>query len=114
MICPKGIIDFIKSEKKLSDRFIDIINIDTINVTTQQISKKTVRDFEQWSYTEGVKISDEIKRYVFFLKSMRFIFENIFSFFCSTNPGREGKKDSQAHATAPNEMILIAKYLYLP
>jgi hypothetical protein len=44
---------------------------------------------------------------------MSSIFERIFAHFLKDNPGREGRKDEVAVATSPEEMLCIARALYV-
>jgi len=112
MMYPKDVVNFVKQDRALRERFPEVVGADQ-NDPFRQPRTDSDLAFERWMVEEGVRQSPAVRRYLIFLSSMSNIFELIFAFFLKDNPGREGKKDEVGVATSPEEMLFIARSLYI-
>ncbi|GEM_PF-3008990 len=108
MLYPKDVVDFIKNDTILSRRFNDIA--DDLNATEKVLNYSC--DVELWMYSEGVRVSRAVRKYLFFLSSMEKIFNTIHSSFGKTSGVERGRIDDLPAQTSAREMLSIAQYLY--
>ncbi len=112
MIYPRDIVTFIKQDSTLRERFPNVAASDEFD-GFREPPVETNLEFERWMVQEGILRSQAVRKYLFFLSTMSGIFEQIYAHFLKENRGREGKKDETAVATSPDEMLFIARSLYL-
>jgi len=112
MIYPKGIVDFIRKNIELSNRFGNQILTHSLHSTKEKPLKKENDEFEIWLIKEGYRESSEIRRYLAFLLKISKIFNEIYKTFKKINPERINKKDYNSIQISPQELLYIARYLY--
>jgi len=112
MIYPKDVLDFVNQDRALRERFPDIVGADGSDPFRRPGIDRDLA-FERWMVREGVRQSPAVRSYLIYLSAMSNIFELIFAFFLKENTGREGKKDEVGVATSPEEMLHIARSLYI-
>ena len=111
MIYPKDILDFIKSEPDLTERFPHLATIDSINTSPQPPGARDLL-FEQYMLNEGHLESRAIRKYLHFAASSYDLFNEIYRYFPKTNPNSSHKDDVSSIGTAPGELFHHALYLY--
>src|SRR4051794_40773335 len=66
-----------------------------------------------WLLCTSAQRHPAVRRYVFFLKWMYETFHAVAECFPRENPHGQQRKDDQARATSPEEMLHLAQQLYL-
>jgi len=111
MIYPKTIIDFVKSNSSLSNRFPEIASINTININELNLESRGF-EFEQYMLEEGYLYSGAIRNYLFFITFMYDCFEDIYRYFQRENIQSTHKDDKFSVGTSPSELLYHAIYIY--
>ncbi|MHA1267687.1 MAG: TylF/MycF/NovP-related O-methyltransferase [Candidatus Helarchaeota archaeon] len=75
--------------------------------------KKENYTLEYWLVKEGYRKSPEISKDLLFLRKISSIFDNIYKKFNKTNPMRINKKDYKCIQSSPQELLYIARTLYI-
>lgn len=112
MIYPRDVVSFINENRALRERFPEVLVANEKDLFREP-SMESDLAFERWMIRDGIRQSPAVRKYLSYLSIMSSIFELIFAFFLKENPGREGKKDELAVATSPDEMLFIARSLYI-
>jgi predicted O-methyltransferase YrrM len=111
MIYPKNIIEFVKNDPALKERFSGIAAITSLNTTINPPGQDDF-SFEEYMLNEGHTRSRAIRKYLHFIASTYSIFNEIFQYFPKENLNSTHKDDVSAIGTAPFELIYHAMYLY--
>ena len=112
MIYPKDIVEFVKQDAELVNKFPHVAKIKSVNTTPVQ---RKVQDFsfEEYMIKEGYAISRPIRKCLHFISSTYDIFNEIYQYFPKKNPRSTHKDDASAIGTAPWELFYHALYLYV-
>jgi len=111
MLYPKDIVEFVHNDKTLSSEFGAIVLGHSLHIT-QNTHSPNDPAFIRWMFEEGYRKSAAVKRYLFFLSLMSFLFHEIHRLYEQVNPESKDETDRSAIATSPAEMLYIARYLY--
>jgi hypothetical protein len=111
MIYPKNIIEFVKNDPALRERFSHIAATTSLNTTTTTLDQNDF-SFEEYMLTKGHSQSRAIRKYLHFIASTYSIFNEIFQYFPKENQNSTHKDDVSAIGTAPFELIYHAMHLY--
>ncbi|MCI5226074.1 MAG: hypothetical protein D3918_05285, partial [Candidatus Electrothrix sp. AX2] len=107
MIYPKNIIEFVKNDPALKERFNDVAAITSLNaMSSPQLHEDFF--FEDYMLNEGHTQSRAIRKYLHFIASTYSIFNEIFQYFPKENLNSTHKDDVSAIGTAPFELIYHA------
>lgn len=112
MIYPKDIVDFVKQDAELTNKFPHVAQIESANTTHLQTRELNFA-FEEYMLNKGHIHSRPIRKYLHFISSTYDIFNEIYQYFPKENPQSTHKDDESAVGTAPWELLHHALYLYV-
>ena len=113
MIYPKGIIDYLKTNDVLKDRFHNVLSTNRLlNIAEEPVDENVHSDFVEYMFSEGYIENAAIKKYLFFLSTMHGIFHRILKYFDKINPNSTHKDDIYPAGTHPDELLHHALYIY--
>lgn len=111
MIYPKEVIQFVRNDPVLKDKFHNIAEIQSLHISPVAMTREGFA-FEEFMLTEGYTRNRAIRKYLHFLASTYDIFNDIYQYFPKENPDSSHKDDISAIGTAPFELFYHAMYLY--
>lgn len=112
MIYPKDIVEFIRNDPALKERFSAVAAISSSANTSSAPQSQQDFSFEEYMLTDGHLHSRAIRKYLHFIASFYSIFNEIYQYFPKRNPNSTHKDDVSAIGTAPSELIYHAICLY--
>ncbi len=113
MIYPKGVLDFLRSDQALSQRYGDILRENArINCGAVRASEELHRALIDYLFGEAFLRDDRVRRFCFFLSSLHNVFANVLRYFDKVNKTSTHKDDKSPAGTHPDELMRHACYIY--